>query len=52
MAEVIEVYQPGAIVICGGADRLSGDRLTCFSLSLQGHAHCNCPGQNVSEPGI
>ncbi len=36
----MEVYQPGAIVVCGGADSLSGDRLGCFNLSLQGHAHC------------
>ena len=36
----MEVYQPGAIVVCGGADSLSGDRLGCFNLSLDGHAHC------------
>ena len=40
MRQVMEVYQPGAIVVCGGADSLSGDRLGCFNLSLQGHAHC------------
>ncbi|CAL5222017.1 g4307 [Coccomyxa viridis] len=40
MQKVMEVYQPGAIVVCGGADSLSGDRLGCFNLSLQGHAHC------------
>ena len=40
MCQVMEVYQPGAIVVCGGADSLSGDRLGCFNLSLQGHAHC------------
>ena len=34
------MYQPGAIVVCGGADSLSGDRLGCFNLSLDGHAHC------------
>lgn len=34
------MYQPGAIVVCGGADSLSGDRLGCFNLSLQGHAAC------------
>ena len=38
--QVMAVYQPGAIVVCGGADSLSGDRLGCFNLSLQGHAHC------------
>ena len=40
MGQVMEVYQPGAVVVCGGADSLSGDRLGCFNLSLQGHAHC------------
>lgn len=40
MWQVMELYQPGAIVVCGGADSLSGDRLGCFNLSLQGHAHC------------
>ncbi|KAK9810961.1 hypothetical protein WJX73_001010 [Symbiochloris irregularis] len=39
IAKVMEVYQPGAIVVCGGADSLSGDRLGCFNLSLQGHSH-------------
>jgi histone deacetylase 1/2 len=38
MAKVMEVFQPGAIVVCGGADSLSGDRLGCFNLSLDGHA--------------
>jgi hypothetical protein len=33
-AQVMDVYQPGAIVVCGGADSLSGDRLGCFNLSL------------------
>ena len=32
--QVMDVYQPGAIVVCGGADSLSGDRLGCFNLSL------------------
>lgn len=34
------MYQPGAIVMCCGADSLSGDRLGCFNLSLQGHSNC------------
>jgi histone deacetylase 1/2 len=38
MQKVMEVFQPGAIVVCGGADSLSGDRLGCFNLSLDGHA--------------
>ena len=36
----MEKFQPGAIVVCGGADSLSGDRLGCFNLSLDGHSHC------------
>lgn len=34
----MESFQPGAIVVCGGADSLSGDRLGCFNLSLEGHS--------------
>ena len=38
------MYQPGAIVVCGGADSLSGDRLGCFNLSLQvSLAACQSP---------
>ncbi|KAK9823172.1 hypothetical protein WJX72_000831 [[Myrmecia] bisecta] len=40
MQKVMEMYQPGAVVVCGGADSLSGDRLGCFNLSLQGHSNC------------
>ena len=36
----MEVFQPEAIVVCGGADSLSGDRLGCFNLSLEGHSGC------------
>ena len=40
MAKVMEVYQPDAIVLQGGADSLSGDRLGCFNLSIKGHGEC------------
>ncbi|KAJ1450208.1 hypothetical protein M885DRAFT_533023 [Pelagophyceae sp. CCMP2097] len=40
IGKVMEVYQPGAVVIQCGADSLSGDRLGCFNLSLRGHADC------------
>lgn len=33
-------YQPGAIILNGGASNLSGDRLGCFNLTLQGHGAC------------
>eukprot|EP00889_Picochlorum_renovo_P005891 jgi/Picre1/32921/NNA_008250.t1 len=39
MEEVMKRYQPQAIVVCGGADSLSGDKLGCFNLSLEGHSH-------------
>ncbi|KAJ6765292.1 HISTONE DEACETYLASE 6 [Salix koriyanagi] len=38
--KVMEVYQPGAVVLQCGADSLSGDRLGCFNLSVKGHADC------------
>ena len=37
---MMDVYQPEAIVMCCGADSLSGDRLGCFNLSLEGHSNC------------
>ena len=40
MSKVMDMYQPGAIVVCAGADSLSGDKLGCFNLSLQGHSSC------------
>ena len=40
VGEIMKVYQPGAIVLQCGADSLSGDRLGCFNLSLNGHAEC------------
>ncbi|ERM94967.1 histone deacetylase 19 [Amborella trichopoda] len=40
MAKVMEVFQPGAVVLQCGADSLSGDRLGCFNLSIKGHAEC------------
>ena len=27
-------------MVCAGADSLSGDRLGCFNLSLEGHSNC------------
>eukprot|EP00803_Ostreobium_quekettii_P006739 evm.model.scf_462.1 EVM.evm.TU.scf_462.1 scf_462:1241-5962(-) len=40
LAKVLEVFQPGAIVVCAGADSLSGDRIGCFNLTLEGHSNC------------
>eukprot|EP00635_Sarcinochrysidales_sp_CCMP3193_P007047 CAMPEP_0118898298 /NCGR_PEP_ID=MMETSP1166-20130328/5343_1 /TAXON_ID=1104430 /ORGANISM="Chrysoreinhardia sp, Strain CCMP3193" /LENGTH=702 /DNA_ID=CAMNT_0006837395 /DNA_START=24 /DNA_END=2132 /DNA_ORIENTATION=- len=40
MAKVMDVFQPGAIVLQCGADSLAGDRLGCFNLTLKGHGAC------------
>ena len=36
----MDCYGPGAVVLQCGADSLSGDRLGCFNLSIDGHAEC------------
>jgi len=36
MTKVMEMYQPGAVVLQCGADSLTGDRLGCFNLTLKG----------------
>lgn len=40
LRHVVQMFQPEAIVVCAGADSLSGDRLGCFNLSLEGHSNC------------
>ena len=40
ISKIIEWYQPSAIVLQCGGDSLSGDRLGCFNLSMNGHANC------------
>ena len=40
MDKIMEIFQPGAIVLQCGADSLTGDRLGCFNLTLKGHAEC------------
>ncbi|KAF2644475.1 hypothetical protein P280DRAFT_465803 [Massarina eburnea CBS 473.64] len=37
---VMTFYGPEAIVLQCGGDSLSGDRLGCFNLSMDGHANC------------
>ena len=34
----MENFRPEAVVLQGGTDSLSGDRLGCFNLSVKGHA--------------
>ena len=38
MDKIMNVFQPGAIVLQCGADSLTGDRLGCFNLTTKGHA--------------
>lgn len=38
--QVIDKYQPNAIVLQCGADSVNGDRLGAFNLSSKGHAEC------------
>lgn len=38
--KIMEMFQPGAVVLQCGADSLTGDRLGCFNLTLKGHAAC------------
>jgi histone deacetylase 1/2 len=33
-------YRPEAVVLQCGGDSLSGDRLGCFNLTMEGHANC------------
>lgn len=40
ISKIMEVFQPGAVVLQCGADSLSGDRLGCFNLSIKGHGDC------------
>ncbi|CAA7264736.1 unnamed protein product [Cyclocybe aegerita] len=37
---VMETYDPSAIVLQCGTDSLSGDKLGCLNLSMRGHANC------------
>ncbi|KAH8835410.1 hypothetical protein DL96DRAFT_1574104, partial [Flagelloscypha sp. PMI_526] len=38
--QVMDTYDPSAIVLQCGTDSLSGDKLGCFNLSMRGHANC------------
>ncbi|KAH8682229.1 hypothetical protein BX600DRAFT_374831 [Xylariales sp. PMI_506] len=40
ISSVMEFYSPDAVVLQCGGDSLSGDRLGCFNLSMEGHANC------------
>ncbi|KAH9946262.1 histone deacetylase RPD3 [Epithele typhae] len=38
--KILEVFRPSAVVLQCGADSLSGDKLGCLNLTMQGHASC------------
>jgi histone deacetylase 1/2 len=40
IGQIMQLYQPSAIVLQCGADSLCGDRLGCFNLTIKGHAEC------------
>lgn len=40
MSKILDVFQPSVVVLQCGADSLSGDKLGCFNLTMEGHAHC------------
>ncbi|KAM0751906.1 histone deacetylase [Meredithblackwellia eburnea MCA 4105] len=40
ISQIMEFYQPSAIVLQCGGDSLSGDRLGTLNLSMRGHANC------------
>jgi histone deacetylase 1/2 len=36
--KIFQTFAPSAVVMCCGADSISGDRIGCWNLSLKGHA--------------
>jgi len=38
--QVMESYDPAAVVLQCGTDSLAGDKLGCLNLSMRGHANC------------
>ena len=40
VSSIMDIYQPGVVVLQCGGDSLSGDRLGCFNLSIRGHGQC------------
>lgn len=48
--DVVQFYQPSAIVLQCGADSLANDRLGTFSLSIKGHGRCVQFVKNLNLP--
>ncbi|GJJ09351.1 hypothetical protein Clacol_003573 [Clathrus columnatus] len=40
ITQVMQSYNPSAVVLQCGTDSLSGDKLGCLNLSMRGHAEC------------
>ncbi|KAF8610472.1 histone deacetylase [Ceratobasidium sp. AG-I] len=40
ITQVMQSYEPSAVVLQCGTDSLSGDKLGCLNLSMRGHANC------------
>lgn len=52
ISNVMEFFQPTAIVLQCGADSLANDRLGCFSLSTKGHGECVKFVKNLNIPTL
>jgi histone deacetylase 1/2 len=52
MDKIMDVFQPGAIVLQCGADSLTGDRLGCFNLTTRGHAKAVQHVQSYNIPTL
>ncbi len=50
IGSIMQIFDPGAIVLQCGADSLTGDRLGCFNLTLKGHAKCVSFVQSFGRP--
>ncbi|KAG6837036.1 hypothetical protein H0H93_015899 [Arthromyces matolae] len=48
--QVMESYDPSAIVLQCGTDSLSGDKLGCLNLSMRGHANCVAFVKSFNKP--
>lgn len=48
--DIVQHYQPTAIVLQCGADSLAADRLGCFNLSFKGHGECVQYVKNLNLP--
>ena len=48
----METFKPDAILLQGGADSLSGDRLGCFNLSVKGHGHAAKKVKSLGVPTL